>query len=804
MIEAYEVGVSLVMSEAILESLALVNSRLGDTQQLIMGANAALKRMNSLTKDAAGSASTLAGAWKNIAASAAAASSAASKMGGMAAGGYYAGGSGGSGVRAPRPFAPSGYLGYDPGNVPAVIPGSRSYGPESWPGYQIPNYGSGGTPSGPDSNSNDYRPNWTYPSGDGADDAQFLYRQKLSLNGGRNRHNNGGGNDAFADMTGAYFGYGLLSSMFGSAAQIDALKANMLASGFTGSEVGAALNEANQQRVLVPGTSLAGNLDEILRLKSILGSADEAMDALPTFLKQGVVTTLASNGSINFDSLYSAIDSMARAGELSGKLVNQSTGKIDPAQLARFATDVADISLATGGRVTPADFLAMAQNAGSGVMAQLTDPALFGNLAPLVLSMGGARAGTALNALAQQFKGGKMSQYAARAMHDIGLLPDYMFDSHDKIKGAYKYGIGLVAIPTNALPNTALYNSNPVEWLMKVLIPAMEKHGYTTSSEQQNYLYKMLSRTPGIRGLQDLIANLPQVEKYYAQFQQEQSQNNYDILLKNNPTLQASALAASWQAFLAASGQTWMPEAIKMIDSMTDFLNAAGKFATKHPGITKDLAYLTAGFAALSGLRFGAWVIGGTLVPLVKAVPAAIKLLSKLNAITDTLVAGSGEIGAAAAGIAGVVAGLAEVGAVAWGAYDALDWMNGKLARLFNVPKTSTLNTVFGFAPTPPLIGKAENWMDKKIDGLLGWQYQPSWNPADWSYGSLVPSAAQPPSASSPQPVYVVGGNASVHVTNPRDIHNGVASSFTQQLLGIQTGPTGHDSSFGLPLVSGH
>ena len=82
MIEAYEVGVSLVMSDSILESISLVNSKFLDAQQIIMGGNAALKRMGTLTSGLIGPTNALASAWKSVAASAAAASAAADRMNG--------------------------------------------------------------------------------------------------------------------------------------------------------------------------------------------------------------------------------------------------------------------------------------------------------------------------------------------------------------------------------------------------------------------------------------------------------------------------------------------------------------------------------------------------------------------------------------------------------------------------------------------------------------------------------------------------------------------------------------------------
>lgn len=76
---------------------------------------------------------------------------------------------------------------------------------------------------------------------------------------------------------------------------------------------------------------------------------------------------------------------------------------------------------------------------------------------------------------------------------------------------------------------------------------------------------------------------------------------------------------------------------------------------------------------------------------------------------------------------------------------------------------------------------------------------QPVQMPWFWGQQSLASGAAEPsiPPAADYERVY------NVRVVNPRDIHNGVAQSFTQQLMGVQTGPTGYDYSFGHPAPAG-
>lgn len=829
MIEAYEVGVSLVMSDSILASLSLVNSKLLETQQFVMGSNAALRRMDSLTKTAASSANGLATAMGRVASAAKAAASGMAGMNASGGGGSYGGY---SNERTPRQrsgqvFTPYGLLTYNPppmpvspGNLPATIPGNPYY--------------SGDTGS-PNFRRSGYVPNWMPGSGGSSsgEDAKMSNPERLELRPKsakkpRRSYYGYGGHDIFAEGMGAYFGYSLLKTTFGDAGQIDAVKANMLASGFTPAQVTAAYAEADRLRQQIPGTSNLENLKEILFLKARFGSVQEAMDSLPDILKQGIVVTAASGGGIDYNqwlsSLNENLEAMARAGEISGKLVNPKTHQIDPSRLATFTKNMADLALASGGVITPQDLLALSQNAGPGVVSQLSDPALFGDLAPIILSMGGERAGTALNALAMQFKGGKMNQYNARAMHDIGLLPDYMFGKDGKLLKKYRYGIGRVEIPAGALADQSLYNKSPGAWLMQVLLPHLEAHGYTTVQEQQNYMYRLLSRTTGIRGMQDLITNLPQIEKYYAAQQAQQKQDNYQTIVKNNPLLQAESLNAAFSAFMSTSGQTWMPQAIKMINGMTDFMNAAGKLATKHPHITSLTLDLVGVITAFAGLGFAMGVLKYALKPvglIVKTLKSAwtamdwigAKVLAPLDGIITRsaaqiykffgatldfvadLAAGDTIAIAAIAAFGEVVATIGAVVGAVYALNKALDWVDKKLDGLFGIDPN--LQQEAGV--------EAKQWVRAEYDKIFGIKYKPDYPyapiklPDNWGAttapqlpsvrGSLAPNAATPPPPQRSQQ----NGPIPVHVTNPGDIHNGTAKAMIHQLAGRMNGPTGFD-----------
>lgn len=601
MTEAYKAGTNLMMDESIFESLAGVNGSLRTFQKKLMVTNKALEHLNILTKTVLVSTNILANSLKNIAASVESANISIPNIANIVGGGYNPAGGGNAGT-----------ISYPINLTYNFSRATNTDDEEDEEG---------------DENKREH---------------EDKDKNKSSNKASKQKKRSYAHYDTYMpdETFGVNFGYPLFGDTVLAAGKIDVLKNKMLASGFSATQVSAAMTEADKLRRTIPGTFIGGNLQELLILKTQLGSVSEAMRVLPTILKQKLTVTLASNGKIDynewFSDLYKNINDMAKAGEQTGDLINPVTHKADPVRLAAFTTEMAGLQIATGRIITPAGLRALAKNATPKVMAQLTDPSLFGDLAPLILSMGGAQAGSALNDLALQFKSGKISQASAMALHNIGLLPDDMFGKNGKLLKKYQHGVGMANIPPGALPDYALYAKSPAAWLMRVLIPALEKHGYTSTAEQQKELYKIISSSNVSKGIHGLIANLPQIKKYYDEEQQGKSQDNYTTLVKNNPLVQLGALNAAMNALMIKAGQDWIPQAIQMINSMTAFMNAVGKLTKSHPKATNDILD---GIALGSVGSLGLGVVGFIVKPyaaafnlLVKAalrVPDAFKFIVK-------------------------------------------------------------------------------------------------------------------------------------------------------------------------------
>ena len=699
MIDAYEVGVSLVMNNQILRSISEANEAMSTLTNTIMGANAALKRMNSYTQNLVDSANSLRTAWQGVANAINTASNRAGgfgngggggrgggRGGGGSSGGGGAGSSSGGGVPMIYPGSYARYTGSSAGGGYLILPGSGLPVPlpggAGGGGGRLGGGAGGGLIGGGGGGltSPGRGGGFWYGGGGGGGGGVG------GGGGGRGGFNPGPPSPSDYAITGAAagtVGYGILGFIGDSvkqAASLQATEAYMRAAQWTPDQIKQAENIANSVRINTPGSSLQGNMQLLYELKSVFGSAPEAMDNLQTIVRQSIVANETGQGA-NYEAAFE----MARAGELSAALNNPVTGQLDANKFVKFMDSISTVSLMTAGRVNASDYVAMAQNAGAGVMSQLNDNALFTELPALMLGMGGARTGTALNALAQQFKGGKMSQYAARAMHDIGLLPDYMFGSDDKILKKYRYGIGMAALPPGAIPNGAEYNADPIKWLYDTVIPAMQKHGITSQADEENYLYKMMSRVPGIRLDQDAIANILLVKKYEDQMRATNGHAAYATIAQMDPQLQMMALSQSLTALEAAAGRSIMPVAIEMINDLTNALNFLGNEAQKHPRMAQDIMEF-AGVLGVAAIGLSAFSLS------VFAFGPAVRVLWSFGEYLPFIMRGLGLVLDVALGIAGLGTGLTEVAAAILGIGLAIAALKQWFPSLFSAAPAAPAN----------------------------------------------------------------------------------------------------------------
>ena len=574
--------------------------------------------------------------------------------------------------------------------------------------------------------------------------------------------------------TGPTTAKGAVKTAYILASQNDEENRMLRNSGFSAAGVGQANHESDDLRRAIPGTSDLGNLNFIYNLQRVFSNPVEAMQAAPSLLQGGIIANSTSGESeIGIDE--SGFET-AQLDALSDKIFDKKTQRFNQAVAAALNNGLADFVLANP-QISQAQFVTMATNAGSAAIDQITSPALFAGIAPIIAALKGPQVAPALAAIKQAFDPAHLSQSAVAALQLLGVKP-----------------------------GGALYTANPAAWLEDVLIPALKNHGYSTPGQQGAFLQMLLKGSSFLPALQNVLAHLEAIEDYHQRYDAvaNNSENSFGYISTHSPVLIFNQLTDAANDLFAAIGKAGMPQVLTGLRYLTEFVNELDALSKEYPALAKIEmgGLLTA--AALSAL-------GG-----MKLLSALWKCKGKDGADKDKKGKAAEEVGEdageeAAAGEAAAgraeAAGLSEV-AAATGLTDAE--AATALAALPALTVATGGGDLVGLAAFAVLALAANEIMQhphqvmRAIEGAHA-AYSPALtrfhpndmhNDAYYIYGSSYDSPFIPPLATPEEQDRIYN----VWVVNPDDIHGGMAKAFSRHLA-VQTGPTGQNDALTLPLV---
>jgi hypothetical protein len=230
----------------------------------------------------------------------------------------------------------------------------------------------------------------------------------------------------------------------------------------------------------IRGLTHAGTVETLTDLHTALGNLDHAIEALPIASKYkfGISTLLGdkfSSGEIEQQiqqgfRFLEMVNAVRATGNLDAYGKRMFTAE-DRQRMETYFNRVAQITAATGGRVTPAELLQMAQTGGTATQG-LTLAGLT-NLTAVVTEMGGSRTGTALQTLFQQVIAGRIQQKGLLEWQRLGLL--------DSSKVEYNKSGIVKSIQSGAIPIGDKLQKNPLAFT-DALRDAMKAHGIDTSN----------------------------------------------------------------------------------------------------------------------------------------------------------------------------------------------------------------------------------------------------------------------------------------------------------------------------------
>lgn len=416
-------------------------------------------------------------------------------------------------------------------------------------------------------------------------------------------------------------------------------------SGVSKEEADAMVNAARNSRQF--GVSITKATDTVGELRTALGDAHHAIEALPTTLKALSGLQLYNRGhktQIGEDSAYSL-----------AKIAEERGGASSPEALRDKQNWAFKALTGSNGVITAEDQLTAIRR-GKSAVAAMSDRAFFGDTF-LMQAMSANGYGTASSTLVNAWIGGHQTHGAFDEMMKLGLLSkkkgDVQFDKTGKIK----------KVSSNALIDNELFLKDPQAWVDKYLIPIAQRQGINLDDPAQiaKFANSIASNT-----------NAANIVTQRIRFSKNIAKDRHNVDIANGLDESDAANRKSTQGKIDNArarlddarervGNALLPAFASAMEKTASALESVNKFADENPRLFKAIAI---------GL-------GATAAALVVAVPvlltangvlqtiATIRLAKAATEVAQVTGALNGVQGAAAGAASGVLGFVGKLGVAA-------------------------------------------------------------------------------------------------------------------------------------------
>lgn len=425
------------------------------------------------------------------------------------------------------------------------------------------------------------------------------------------------------------------------AADLGHQRALLAAGGMSPAEIKTAGLAAWKASRAVPTTTAADSLKAIGELRMVFGDTNHAIEHL-----QPVLRATAAMRAVNphMDAENESYN-IARALELKGV-------SNDPHHFTRLLDRMVQAVNASRGKITGSEFFEFTKYAQAG-RAGLSD-GFYATVAPtLMQELGGHSAGVAFATMRQAIVGGKVTNKAAEAFENLGLLDP---SSVIRTKGGQVKGFR-----PGGMQGTAVFNSDPYLWVQQILKPALDNKGIV-GDKVPEYLAHLFGNRNAESFASILLNQKQRIEKDRHLIEGAPNANSIDGLVSNDPKTAMRDLAAAVTDFLAAAGDPLMKPGIAGLNGLAGMMRSIGQgiggWAPNNPllaGAGSAAALGGAGYLGLKGFQ-AMWGFG-----LTGSATALNGSAAALTAAAARLAAGgaAGAVGTAATGAGGTAAGVA-------------------------------------------------------------------------------------------------------------------------------------------------
>lgn len=381
------------------------------------------------------------------------------------------------------------------------------------------------------------------------------------------------------------------------------------------------------------GASSKQLMDTLRESYGMIGNMEHAKTIAP------MIASLNSANSILFGGKMGAIDSHATQSIM--RFIDMRGLTNSPEEIKHGLDLAQKLVTGSGGSLKFSDLESFAKRGGTAFKSMSDDGLLY--MATVMQEMGGASAGTGLMSAYQNLVAGRTTKKSMAALQDLGLAK-LGYINHGDVGGKpYK------TLQISEMQDEKLLRENFPMWVMKNVIPALERKGITDTSAQAAAVNDILSNRTGSNLGVNFTTQFLQTIRDANMVKRAMGVDQTIDTAKKTTDGSIANLHARWRDVLNELGTTVLPVAIKGVELLTSGLKTVISFAREHPTITKGLVGM---FAVLSGA-----VAAGGAVILAKTGFKALGLA--IGGVSTAL--GTGGAGGAA-GAGGLIANITKLG----------------------------------------------------------------------------------------------------------------------------------------------
>ena len=315
------------------------------------------------------------------------------------------------------------------------------------------------------------------------------------------------------------------------------------------------------------------------------------------------------------------------------KVIELRGGTKTAAEFNSEANWVQKVINSTGGRVQANEWRNVIATGGLAAKSMKAEE-FYKLLEPIIQEKGGHQTGTGLMSAYQSIYQGRTTKRAANNMARLGLIDDFGRVKHDKA-GQVSF------IDVGAIKGSDIFRRNQLEWIEKIMLPALAKKGITEEDDIIDAIGSFVSNRKGADFLATLYLQRQQIHKSMELTEKSLGIDDTFNTTKEGAPGEEQELLAKKNDLLLEIGTQSLPLYVKFLEMASGALQKLNGFMSQNPALASaignGLMVLGGVFAVFGPLLIGGggliWgfgqfvMVGSRLMPLLSLLSGAVTVL---------------------------------------------------------------------------------------------------------------------------------------------------------------------------------